>query len=196
MRLKFFRGLWIPESGIWAFKVVSWKPIHSGCDHLCRCSSCHTSIYSWNQPHSFQALSITGPVFLIGWLTACCFTRLFESIWGWWGCWFPFTLNLKGNSWLLSPLSSLCRGSPPRLADLINVCYLSATFEAAAMLLVLKLHKDTPVGYACQQTPIYCHPQPQKLETREGKFWSLRMFISDPKRASHRRVRTSLTPAS
>lgn len=122
MRLKFNRRLWIAESGIWTFNDISWKPTHSGCVHLCRSSSHVTSIYSQYQPCFFlMALSTFGPVFLPGWLTACCFARLSEGIWGWWGCWFPFTLNLSGNSWLFFHFLSHCRGILPEEVDLINV---------------------------------------------------------------------------
>lgn len=122
MRLKLTRRLWIPESGICNFNDNSWKPTQSGCDHLCRSSSHLTSIYSKYQLHFFlMDQSTFGPVFLPGWSTACCFARLSEGIWGWWEYWFPFTLNLSGNSWLFFHFLSHCRGILPEKVDLINV---------------------------------------------------------------------------
>lgn len=122
MRLKLTRRLWIPESGICNFNDNSWKPTQSGCDHLCRSSSHLTSIYSKYQLHFFlMDQSTFGPVFLPGWSTACCFARLSEGIRGWWEYWFPFTLNLSGNSWLFFHFLSHCRGILPEKVDLINV---------------------------------------------------------------------------
>ena len=120
MRLKFTRVLWIPESGIWTFKDISWKPTHSGCDHLCRSSSCLTSIYSWYQPHSFMVLSTSGPVFLTGWLTACCFARLFEGMEGGGGVGFLSLWTSEGTRGSYLHFLSLCRGTLPGMADLIN----------------------------------------------------------------------------
>lgn len=54
MRLKFIKQTRIPGPGIWTFKDIVWKPVHSGCDQPCKCSSCLTSIYSWYQPILFR----------------------------------------------------------------------------------------------------------------------------------------------